>query len=358
MPRENTGPHLVRGEVNWEISFTHEGRSRRRSTSTSDLRQAQKVLANFLLLTDRDAALGIEPEIVLVRDVLGDPDAPSGGDYWHEHVIPNVIAKDLTRLTLRWLTAHFGNLKVRSLLPVDFQSYVERRARGEVGNPAGPGTIRRELGVLTAALNHAAAAKRISRDDVPTIKRPDAPDPKDRWLTRDEAGKLLHAALEGRAGGDRLPRVYKFIVLALATASRRTALEELMIGQVDMDRGLIALNPPGRRQTRKRRPTVPISDWLRPHLTRMIAESEDGHLLGTGGSIRVGFENAVKRAGLEGVTPHTLRHTWATWATQEGVDLWKVAGVLGDSVVTVERIYAHHAPEHLRGAVNAARMAA
>jgi hypothetical protein len=36
-----------------------------------------------------------------------------------------------------------------------------------------------------------------------------------------------------------------------------------------------------------------------------------------------------------------------------GVPLWEIAGVLGDTVGTVTRVYAHHAPEHLRRGVEA-----
>jgi integrase len=52
------------------------------------------------------------------------------------------------------------------------------------------------------------------------------------------------------------------------------------------------------------------------------------------------------------MTPHTLRHTWATLAARAGVDLYAIAGVLGDTLSTVEKNYLHHAPDHLRGAIN------
>jgi integrase len=52
------------------------------------------------------------------------------------------------------------------------------------------------------------------------------------------------------------------------------------------------------------------------------------------------------------ISPHALRHTWATLASRAGIPLFQVAGVLGDSLPTVMRVYAHHSPEHLRGAVN------
>lgn len=55
-------------------------------------------------------------------------------------------------------------------------------------------------------------------------------------------------------------------------------------------------------------------------------------------------------AHLEGVTPHTLRHTAATWMVAGGVPLGEVARYLGDSERTTERVYAKHSPDYLRGA--------
>jgi integrase len=50
-------------------------------------------------------------------------------------------------------------------------------------------------------------------------------------------------------------------------------------------------------------------------------------------SVRKAFAAAVQAAGLgEGVTPHTLRHTAATWAMQNGAGLWQAAGFLGMTV--------------------------
>ncbi len=54
---------------------------------------------------------------------------------------------------------------------------------------------------------------------------------------------------------------------------------------------------------------------------------------------------APARRWAEGVTPHTLRHTAATWLMRAGTDLWQAAGYLGMTVETLERVYGHHHPE-------------
>ncbi len=50
---------------------------------------------------------------------------------------------------------------------------------------------------------------------------------------------------------------------------------------------------------------------------------------------------------MAGITPHVLRHTAATWMAQQGVSLKRIAAYLGNSVVTVDRVYAHHTPEYM-----------
>jgi integrase len=62
----------------------------------------------------------------------------------------------------------------------------------------------------------------------------------------------------------------------------------------------------------------------------------------------------VKSAGLDKhVTPHILRHTAATWAMQNGADLWQAAGFLGMTVQMLEDRYGHHHPDFQREAAEA-----
>ncbi|MBX3121540.1 MAG: tyrosine-type recombinase/integrase [Nitrospira sp.] len=71
-------------------------------------------------------------------------------------------------------------------------------------------------------------------------------------------------------------------------------------------------------------------------------------------SVTTGFRSAVRRAGLTGkVTPQTLRHTAATWLMQAGVPMWQASGFLGMTQATLESVYGHHHPEHLREAAAA-----
>jgi integrase len=72
-------------------------------------------------------------------------------------------------------------------------------------------------------------------------------------------------------------------------------------------------------------------------------------------SVKKAFRKVVKLAKIDtsegNVTPHTLRHTAATWLMQRGVPIWVAAGYLGMTAETLERNYGHHHPDHLSEAV-------
>ena len=71
-------------------------------------------------------------------------------------------------------------------------------------------------------------------------------------------------------------------------------------------------------------------------------------------SVKTAFKRAVSLSKLEGkVSPHTLRHTAATWLMQIGVSTWEAAGFLGMSEKTLRDVYGHHHPDYLQGAAKA-----
>ena len=206
----------------------------------------------------------------------------------------------------------------------------------------------RELAVLSAALHHAQREGRLTR--VPAVVKPQVPPPRDRWLTRSEAARLL------RASRSPLTRYHLplFVRLALYTGARAAAILDLTWPQIDLVHGRIDLNPPGRRRTVKGRAQMPLPRHLLAALRRAhraargpYVVTEDGSRIG---SVKRSFASACDRAELRGVTPHTLRHTCGTWLAMAGVPLWDIAGWLGHSTASTSERYAHHSPSHLQGA--------
>jgi integrase len=92
-----------------------------------------------------------------------------------------------------------------------------------------------------------------------------------------------------------------------------------------------------------------------PHLRRARKRGTDlGYVLHRNGDrildVKKGFAAACKRAGLEGVTPHTLRHTAATWLMQRGTPIWETAGYLSMSEKMLRDVYGHHHPDFQKAA--------
>lgn len=65
-------------------------------------------------------------------------------------------------------------------------------------------------------------------------------------------------------------------------------------------------------------------------------------------SVKTGFASALRIADIEdeGISPHTFRHTAATWLMLEGVSTFKAAGFLGVGEETLRRVYGHHHPDY------------
>jgi integrase len=94
---------------------------------------------------------------------------------------------------------------------------------------------------------------------------------------------------------------------------------------------------------------VKLPDRLLAHMRRWHRNGQRyavewlGQPIGTG--LEKAFRGACRDAGLEGVTPHTLRHSAATWLMRNGTRTWDAAGFLGMSEETLIRVYGHHHPD-------------
>ncbi|WP_162250022.1 site-specific integrase [Methylobacterium sp. Leaf456] len=249
-----------------------------------------------------------------------------------------------------YLLKAFGALPPGSIRQAEVDKYERDRAAGRIGRPAKPGTIWLELNKLVTACNYAVRQQLISAADKPRFEMVEQPEARDRWMRREEAQRLF-ATAERERDGARLSRVERFLHIALETAARRRVIETLTWTQVDMEIGVIHFHRTGDRRTKKRRPSVPISRALRAVLNRAFAERQGNLVLDHDRPISLPFERIARLAGLTDVTPHVLRHTAATWMARHGVPLWQIAGVLGNSVSLVEKVYAKHCREGLAEAV-------
>ena len=159
--------------------------------------------------------------------------------------------------------------------------------------------------------------------------------------------------------------IARFILVGLYTGTRHAAIcggafqPAIGRGYVDLERGVFYRRAKGARETKKKQPPVRLPDRLLAHLRRWQRLGIAKHAVVEWNgkpvrSVRKGFAAAVKAAAIQKrVTPHTLRHTSATWAMQNGADLWETAGFLGMTVEMLESRYGHHHPDFQRQAADA-----
>src|SRR6185312_7405351 len=202
--------------------------------------------------------------------------------------------------------------------------------------------------------------------------------PRTRWLQRDDLARVLWVCWRyreiqtihrGPRKGSKqttdwypLRHLARFILFAVYTGTRPGAVLKASIKPgvgrsfVDVTNGIFYRLAEGARETNKRQPPVPLPPRLLAHIRRWARLGlVNDFLVEWHGkpvqSVKTGFAKALTLAGLEGkITPHTLRHTAATWLMQAGVDKWEAAGFLGMSVEMIDRVYGHHHPDHLRRA--------
>jgi integrase len=153
------------------------------------------------------------------------------------------------------------------------------------------------------------------------------------WRYRERQTIHAGAAKGGLVQTDRRPlqHIARFILIGLYTGTRAGAIAsasptaELGRSYVDLERGIFFRKRIGKRATKKRQTPAPIPPRLLAHMRRWKARKlTASHFVEYNGkpvaSVKKGFRSAVRLAGLPGrVTPHTLRHTAATWLMQRGV---------------------------------------
>ncbi len=335
----------------------YEGSLKREySTGKEDRRAAEEYFHNIWLPSQKEKPDGsLEPyamEIATALSIYGEEHAP-------EVVDPARIGDCIDALLTYWDGKTCGTVNKKTC-----RDYVKHRQK--LGREVS--TARKELGTLQAAFNHCLQGGYLST--APKVTLPPKPDAKDRWLTMREVRALIFAAKAEPKARFHLPL---FIFMAVILGARSRAILTLQWqrnpsgGWVNLENEIIFWSPPGKRQTNKRCPKeTPIPDRLLRLLksqrrrTRTYVFEIDGKWAGDNKrSFNTACRNAwlerdefgdPKRGVLKDVTRHTLKHTCITWMMQKGVPIWEVAGFTGTSRDTIERVYAHHAPDYLEQA--------
>jgi integrase len=256
-------------------------------------------------------------------------------------------------------------LKMSALTSAAVAAWRDRRLA-----QVGPATVIREMGILSAALNHARREWGIHVENpIRYVKKPAAPRSRDRRLSADEERYLL-AALEPsprRAtgaydrGGTRNPWLSPLICLAIETAMRRGELLALQWQHVDLERRTAHLPLTKNGDSR----TVPLSSRAVELLAQIPRSSSERVFPTSPMAVKLGFVRAVERARqkyrddcantgtpplvgfLDDVHFHDLRHEAASRMAEKLANVLELSAVTGHRDVRMLKRYYHPRAEDL-----------
>ena len=241
------------------------------------------------------------------------------------------------------LKGHFADRYIDEIRKTHVAEFVAQKKRDGLKPP----NIRRYLSTLSSLFSFAVRSGWLNQNPVAQFDKRSLPEaqPRTRFLSRTEYRRLIAAAE---------PHLKPIIEMAVETGLRSEELLGLRWDQLDLDRREVRLVV-----TKSNRPrVVPLSNRAVAIFvaTAPIGNSpfvftnpRTGHRYKT---VKRAFQTACRRSGIEDFRFHDLRHTFASWAVQNGADLYRISRILGHSTLQMTTRYAHLATEQLHEVVN------
>jgi site-specific recombinase XerD len=218
-------------------------------------------------------------------------------------------------------------------------------------------TVNIELTCLKQIFSKAEEWSFCQKNPATRIKKFSEPKKQPRFLSQEEIIRLTEAAS---------PRLRPFIIIAAETGMRYGEILHLRFDSIDFGRNVIMVrNDVGFKVKNRKDREIPLSSVLakmlkwfmryyisQPHMeikertpqqkVWLFCDEEGNRIV----SMRKTFQRAAKRAGLPGVTPHTLRHTFASHCVMDGIGIRTVQVFLGHSNLKITEIYTHLSNDH------------
>jgi len=318
-----------RAEVNdpWCRTWYESRQTRRISLGTANIHEASLILADWVAQNQR--AIKGRPEDVLIDTILL--------AYWEERG-KNLASATTQKYNLRKWHEFWDERTVAEITPSE-----QRRFRAYLGEGTkAPSTIDRVLSAGRAALNWAAQEHELTV--VPRIALIETEQDKQ---SRPEMGRPVTIPEMARMFDVvRQKHVFAFMMILANTLARSEAIYDLRRKQFDSEHGLLALNPSGRRQTKKYRPIVPVTNALRPWL-EAETDQEAFYTAYRGEkirSIRSAWNQLRADTGIPDLTAYSFRHGVAREMRKRKVPLEEIKLFLGHRPLGSDKTTSIYAP--------------
>jgi integrase/recombinase XerD len=244
-------------------------------------------------------------------------------------------------------------MRLDALSPHDLEAFV----RGLMADGYSPRSVARIVSGVRGFYRYLALERRLKSSPAADLRAPRAWPALPRFLSLEEVDRLLAAP---DVTAPRGLRDRALVELLYATGLRVSELVGLGLRDVDLDAGFLTCDGKGRKQR-----IVPIGREARDWVSRYIREGRPALLRGRasprlfvnarGGAAltRMGFWKILKgygrAAGIAStLTPHVLRHSFATHLLDRGADLRAIQAMLGHADLSTTQIYTHVHETRLR----------
>jgi integrase/recombinase XerD len=236
-------------------------------------------------------------------------------------------------------------------------SFVSELADGHEGRkPAAPATLQRKIACLRSFYRHLRREGILDADPTKDLRPPRSRARLPRVLSRDQVNSLLD---QPQGTGHGATRDRALLETMYACGLRASEAITLKLSDLDLEAGVLVAHGKGAKQR-----LVPIGsraietlqtylDKTRPELVGINEEPHvfvnlRGQMLSRQGLYKI-VQRHARSAGLEStMSPHTLRHTFATHLLAGGCDLRSLQEMLGHADIGTTQIYTHLSTERLR----------
>ena len=256
---------------------------------------------------------------------------------------------------LESLTVFLKNTSVAATSREDLRRYLDHLHRADLA----PRTAARRLSCLRQFYKFLYAEGVRTDDPTATLESPRLGRPLPKFLAEGEVGRLLAASRDGE--GPDAVRATALVELLYATGLRVSELVSLPLAAV---RGKTVIIVRGKGDKERMVPVggearaaveayLPVrAKFIPPRLTSspwlFPSSGRAGHLSRAGFGIML--KDIAARAGLplSRVSPHVLRHSFATHLLANGVDLRSLQEMLGHADISTTQIYTHVLDERMK----------
>jgi len=276
-------------------------------------------------------------------------------DLWNQKNLRSSPSKSWMDAVVRWLeeSTHKRSLDtdkfhltkldpfLRKYMLVDITAdVIEAIAKEKEQSGIKPTSVNRILEIIRAILNR-AHKEWGWLDNVPVIRMRKEDNKRIRWLTKQQAKRLLNEL------PDHLKDMAAF---TLATGLRETNVTQLKWTEIDLKRGHALIHPDESKT--KRAIPVPLNKQAIEIIEAQRGKNREYVFTYQGHPVtrcnNHAWRKALIRAGIKDFRWHDLRHTWASWHVQNGTALYELQQLGGWSNYQTVLRYAHLSSDHLK----------